>query len=459
MPVEGRAPSGRSRKTEPDLCYGCHKRKDQSKSVHTAVRQGSCLSCHDPHSSNFPHQLNASPREKLCLDCHEIEPLHRQGGAATPRWPRGAASTATTPHGSDAAQHPSVGGGTAFCLKCHDAKAPAGKGTAERRTTASTSPRSRGPRRPSPQKNDCGVCHEIGHSGDNLQAAQEERRSTSATAATSARTRPSSPTPPSSSGDCAVCHDPHSSDQPKLPRQADQRGDLLRLPPGRPHRPPRHPHAHREGLRPVPRSARRRPTATLLKGGDGQDSLLRLPPAPVDGGKVKHAALERYGCTGLPRPARHRPTRFLVAKKVNDLCIGCHDGQKDGTPRHAARRRGHVVGGEPERPAPRRTATSPAPAATTRTAPTAPTSSTSAPRPWSRATAATATRAASTPSSRTSSRAPSEAPQRGGGRGGAPGAGGAGRRRLGGWQGGLRRRWLRRAGPATAARKRRGPIR
>ena len=81
--------------TEPDLCYGCHKRKDQTKSVHTAVRQGSCLSCHDPHGSDLPKQLKA-PREKLCFDCHDLDPLI-----------------------SKAVRHAPVAEGR--CLDCHDA--------------------------------------------------------------------------------------------------------------------------------------------------------------------------------------------------------------------------------------------------------------------------------------------------------------------------------------------------
>ena len=58
-------------RTEPELCYDCHARKDQSKSVHTAVRQGSCLSCHAAHSSSYKGLLNEPP-EKICFNCHEV---------------------------------------------------------------------------------------------------------------------------------------------------------------------------------------------------------------------------------------------------------------------------------------------------------------------------------------------------------------------------------------------------
>ena len=53
------------KKQEPELCYGCHARKDQSKSVHTVVRQGSCLSCHAAHSSNFAGVAQRSTRPDL----------------------------------------------------------------------------------------------------------------------------------------------------------------------------------------------------------------------------------------------------------------------------------------------------------------------------------------------------------------------------------------------------------
>ena len=83
-------------KTEPDLCYGCHKRMDQSKSVHTAVRQGSCLSCHEAHVSAYP-EARSSCRARSSASSATRSSRCCPRRSATRRWPRGSASTATMP--------------------------------------------------------------------------------------------------------------------------------------------------------------------------------------------------------------------------------------------------------------------------------------------------------------------------------------------------------------------------
>jgi predicted CXXCH cytochrome family protein len=72
----------------------------------------------------------------------------------------------------------------------------------------------------------------------------------------------------------------------------------------------------------------------------------------MDAGKVKHAALERYGCTGCHDP-HGTANRYLLAKPVNDLCTSCHPAQNDGL--HVTKMagaKGHVISGllDPRRP-------------------------------------------------------------------------------------------------------------
>ena len=55
---------------QPDLCYGCHdKSAFGKKNVHAAVSMG-CTGCHDPHSSKNAKLLKAETAE-LCYTCHD----------------------------------------------------------------------------------------------------------------------------------------------------------------------------------------------------------------------------------------------------------------------------------------------------------------------------------------------------------------------------------------------------
>jgi len=196
--------------TEPDLCYGCHKRMDQTKSVHTAVRQGSCLTCHDPHGSDYPRQLKA-PRERLCFDCHDLEPLLSKAVRHAPV-AEGRCLDCHDAHGSDQ-PNALLGSGTAFCQRCHDPKAPVAKGAPGARYRVDLGKKL--VHRPITQKNDCGVCHEIGHSGDNLKLLKKNPVDL-CNGCHERQDKARFPHTALVAGDCAVCHDPHSSDQPKL---------------------------------------------------------------------------------------------------------------------------------------------------------------------------------------------------------------------------------------------------
>lgn len=53
------------------LCFSCHERS-KDKVQHGPYALGRCVTCHDPHTSNFPNQLRASTNE-LCLNCHGLD--------------------------------------------------------------------------------------------------------------------------------------------------------------------------------------------------------------------------------------------------------------------------------------------------------------------------------------------------------------------------------------------------
>lgn len=324
-------------RTEPELCYGCHARKDQQKSVHTVIRQGSCLSCHAAHSSNFAGLTTVS-REQVCFECHEAEPLLTKAVKHAPV-AEGRCLDCHDAHGGNLPNNVKAESGSAFCLKCHDPKAPTGKGT------------------PGPgyridlgkkvvhaafKRTDCLGCHDGGHSSDNLKLLKKN----AVDLCYGCHERKDKYKYPHSAvvvGDCAVCHDPHSSDNAKLVAKPTIQETCFIC--------------HQDDVTnrkfvhaPVtkgcdqchdPHGSQNR---WALKVGEGKAACYKCHK-PVDGGKVKHAALERYGCTGChdPHGTGHGA---VLAKKVNVLCTGCHAEQQDGrhvTPMVA---RGHAVGGD-----------------------------------------------------------------------------------------------------------------
>ena len=56
--------------TGGELCAMCHKAK-KDPVLHRPYRDGQCLICHDPHTSNFPRQARAETNV-LCLSCHGV---------------------------------------------------------------------------------------------------------------------------------------------------------------------------------------------------------------------------------------------------------------------------------------------------------------------------------------------------------------------------------------------------
>jgi predicted CXXCH cytochrome family protein len=68
----------KSKQPIKDLCLSCHTKLNpkiakaikSAKFQHKPVQDGKCLYCHTPHSTNFPKQLKALPKD-LCFSCHK----------------------------------------------------------------------------------------------------------------------------------------------------------------------------------------------------------------------------------------------------------------------------------------------------------------------------------------------------------------------------------------------------
>jgi predicted CXXCH cytochrome family protein len=320
---------------EPELCYGCHARKDAQKSIHTVIRQGSCLSCHATHSSNYAGLIKET-REKICFDCHEQDNLVTKPVKHAPVT-EGRCLDCHDAHGGNLPNNVKAESGTAFCLKCHDPKAPTGKGTpgnAYRIDMAKKVVHGVF------KRTDCLGCHDGGHGSDNLKLLKKNAIDL-CYGCHERKDRAKHPHSAVLVGDCAVCHDPHSSDQPKLVAKATTQETCFLC--------------HQDDVTgrkfihaPVVKGCDQchephgSPNRNALKGGEGKAACYKCHK-PLDQVKVKHAALERYGCTACHDP---HGTGFpaLMPKRVNDVCIACHPAQPDG--RHVAQLgRIHPVGG------------------------------------------------------------------------------------------------------------------
>ncbi len=60
-----------------DLCFACHKDFLKGSFSHGPAAVGACLTCHLPHSSQYPSLLKKS-KDQICLICHK-EPRLAQG--------------------------------------------------------------------------------------------------------------------------------------------------------------------------------------------------------------------------------------------------------------------------------------------------------------------------------------------------------------------------------------------
>ena len=164
---------------QPDLCYGCHDKKAfEKKHVHAALGMG-CTSCHNPHSSNTA-KLLLSDAPDLCFTCHDKTLFSKK------------------------TVHSPVAGG--MCLTCHVPHA------SDEVALLANSP-----------YNLCMTCHsEIAAkphataSGHPLGPKKRGKRKPKSDVASGTPDTIMDPARPGRAFYCGSCHEPHSTDSPRL---------------------------------------------------------------------------------------------------------------------------------------------------------------------------------------------------------------------------------------------------
>ncbi|UFS71066.1 cytochrome c3 family protein [Geomonas sp. RF6] len=99
------------------LCSSCHDGMVKKKFVHVPVKEGECLSCHNPHGAAERYLMDVGDdKTALCLNCHDEAPFKEKwmhGPAAV-----GSCTECHDPH--DAAEKKLLKGSVRdLCLKCH----------------------------------------------------------------------------------------------------------------------------------------------------------------------------------------------------------------------------------------------------------------------------------------------------------------------------------------------------
>ncbi len=188
----------------PALCATCHAPFDTKKYVHTAVKNGMCTSCHNPHSSAQQKLLVKKPDE-ICATCHpdKTDYKYMHGPAAA-----GDCLTCHSPHESDNKAQ-TLKSGADICFSCHvDMQSEMQK--------AHVHPA---------MKNGCTSCHNphgssfkkfFAAEGNNLcfQCHQKIGEKLKGSAVVHK--------PIKSESGCASCHSPHASDGEKLLQKSNK---------------------------------------------------------------------------------------------------------------------------------------------------------------------------------------------------------------------------------------------
>ncbi len=269
------------------LCAACHGdvANTSGRVVHTALKQGRCVECHDPHLADQSHLLKAAGGE-LCFSCHPEIAERAKGPGAHAALEDGCdgchdAHSSDRPamlldDGNDLCRtchdaadpdlrrrHLETEMATVDCLDCHD---PHGSSSMPLIANGSIHP---------PFREGCADCHggsarEIEGGGGNAlcETCHDE---VAETIAKSAITHPAM-----ESMECVDCHSPHASRQPKLLRAA---GGAVCV------------GCHED------------------QGGAEGESV--------------HRAISWIGCQSCHLP-HGGPTEKLLRASGNDLCNGCH---------------------------------------------------------------------------------------------------------------------------------------
>jgi len=185
----------------PQLCYQCHAAFGTKKTVHPPVKDGQCVTCHDPHAS-YEQKLLAQPVKDLCLSCHPDKTDHKY---VHPPTAAGECLSCHVPHESATARllvkvDPDV------CFQCH--ADPRGDKVRKKNIHPAL-------------EGGCTSCHNPhGSSAKKFLPAEGAAVCFPCHPAIESKVTGSSARsvhpPVLSERGCVSCHDPHASDAPKL---------------------------------------------------------------------------------------------------------------------------------------------------------------------------------------------------------------------------------------------------
>ena len=308
----GRATRARRRRGAASVaatCFACHsdaEEKFRKPAVHTAVRNGLCAGCHEPHVGSRKSLLK-SDGPGLCRSCHAAI-VERAIGAAGHSPARDGCDACHDPHAS-AVPRQLAEAVPGLCLNCHPATEtrPAAKGK-----PGETIPSALAGKHLDTDltKLECMTCHDP-HGGSGGVKAQ--------LLAGSAHE-------PFASGSCDSCHEGGKADQLAEGGAAamclachSDIGDAARA--------AKVPHAAMDGdctACHVPHASRQPRLVKLPAGGACVECHADQAPGK---GEIAHGAVMRWGCQACHEPHGGANPKLLRANEA-ELCLSCHDAKK-----------------------------------------------------------------------------------------------------------------------------------
>jgi predicted CXXCH cytochrome family protein len=191
------------------LCHGCHDRVDAKPFVHGAVRVGDCVVCHEPHASDQPRLIAKPTVKAMCFTCHQDDLVTRPVVHAPVA--EGDCKACHAPHSADGKGVLHAGSGKRACYACHaEVDGRKVKHAALRRYGCTGCHDPHGAARPAllgKKVNDlCLDCH----------PAITGRHVTSLVPAGHPLEGGPDPRQVERDYGCASCHEPHSTDFPRL---------------------------------------------------------------------------------------------------------------------------------------------------------------------------------------------------------------------------------------------------
>jgi predicted CXXCH cytochrome family protein len=299
------------------LCLSCHGdfgAKLERKYVHTPVKAGECIACHDPHASAHGKLLATEP-DAVCASCHksvvpaDAKSVHKP--VAT-----GSCVGCHDPHSSD---NPFVLAkpGAEACASCH-------KQIVEASTTVRFKHK--------PLQQGCATCHSAHAStrADSLLKAPQPQLCLDCHKASPALTRAHAGFPVAKAS-CTMCHDPHGSDrkgmlyasahQPMATRMCTQ--------------------CHQDPVAGKP-VALKRQGAALCKECHG----LRVTQM-MEKARVHWPIADETSCLRCHDPHASKQPRLVAGRRMDALCATCHAdtiGRQERSPtKHAPIRDGNCT--------------------------------------------------------------------------------------------------------------------